>query len=212
MSYDIVCFDFDSTLSSIEGIDELAHHAGLGHEIDQLTQQAMEGIVALESVYEKRLAMIKPNQAMIAWLAEQYIANKVEGVDDVFKTLMTQGKQVHIISGGIRQAILPMAEILQLPESNVHAVDVLFDAEGEYAGFDRQSVLAKTGGKAEICRQINHAQHKMVMIGDGKTDLEAKQAGADVIGFGGVVERAIVLDQADIFVKQASLTAVLPHL
>lgn len=212
MSYDIVCFDFDSTLSSIEGIDELAHHAGLGHEIDQLTQQAMEGEVALESVYEKRLAMIKPNQAMIAWLAEQYIVNKVDGVDDVFKTLITQGKQVHIISGGIRQAILPMAEILKLPESHVHAVDILFDAEGEYAGFDQQSVLAKTGGKAEICRQINHGQRRMVMVGDGKTDLEAKQAGADVIGFGGVVERAIVLDQADIFVNQASLTAVLVHL
>lgn len=212
MSYDIVCFDFDSTLSKIEGIDELAHHAGLGEEVDQLTQQAMEGKVALESVYEKRLAMIKPNQGMIDWLAEQYIAHKVDGVDEVFHTLNAQGKQVHIISGGIRQAILPMAAALNIPASQVHAVDVFFDDQGEYIDFDQQSVLAKTGGKAEICRQINPNQNKMVMVGDGKTDLEAKQAGADVIGFGGVAARSIVEAQADIFVKQASLTAVLEFL
>lgn len=212
MSYDLICFDFDSTLSKIEGIDELAHHAGLGQEVDQLTQQAMDGKVALESVYEKRLAMIKPDKVMIDWLAKQYIEHKVDGVDEVFKTLIDQGKQVHIISGGIRQAILPMAAALNIPASQVHAVDVLFDDQGEYIDFDQQSALAKTGGKAEICRQINPTQTSMVMVGDGKTDLEAKQAGADVIGFGGVVARSIVADQADIFIKQPSLMAVLEHL
>jgi phosphoserine phosphatase len=52
----------------------------------------------------------------------------------------------------------------------------------------------------------------MAMVGDGKTDLEAKQAGAMVIGFGGVMQRDIVMEQADIFVNEVSLMAVLPHL
>ena len=30
MSFDVICFDCDSTLSKIEGIDELAVHVGLG--------------------------------------------------------------------------------------------------------------------------------------------------------------------------------------
>jgi phosphoserine phosphatase len=52
----------------------------------------------------------------------------------------------------------------------------------------------------------------LVMIGDGKTDLEAKQAGAYVIGFGGVVDRAIVRESADFYNTESSLEFVLSHI
>ncbi|KAF3977674.1 MAG: HAD-IB family phosphatase [Methylococcales symbiont of Iophon sp. n. MRB-2018] len=212
MSFDIICFDCDSTLSKIEGIDELSRHVDKFDEIVVLTNAAMNGELALEEVYGKRLDLIKPDQSQIAWLADLYIAEIVDGVDAVFSTLIEQGKQVHIISGGIRQSILPLATKLGIPKNQVHAVDILFNEDGSYLGFDQQSPLAKTGGKAVICQQINNSQATMVMIGDGKTDLEAKQVGAKVIGFGGVVQRDIVVEQADVFVKETSLMAVLPHL
>jgi phosphoserine phosphatase len=50
------------------------------------------------------------------------------------------------------------------------------------------------------------------MIGDGKTDLEAKQAGATVLGFGGVVDRAIVREQADFYTTEPTLLSVLEHI
>ena len=84
---------------------------------------------------------------------------------------------------------LPLAEKLGLLNHHVHAVDVLFNADGSYKDFDQQSPLAKTGGKAVVCKQIQTTGTSMVMIGDGKTDLEAKHAGAKVIGFGGVMQR-----------------------
>jgi phosphoserine phosphatase len=40
MSFDIVCFDCDSTLSEIEGIDELANRAGCGAAMAALTNAA----------------------------------------------------------------------------------------------------------------------------------------------------------------------------
>lgn len=212
MSFGIICFDCDSTLSKIEGIDELGRQSGLFDELVALTNAAMNGELALEQVYGKRLDLIKPDKAQMDSLAELYIAEMVEGVEEVFSTLLAQGKQVHIISGGIRQAILPLADKLGLPANHVHAVDVLFNEDGSYNDFDQQSPLAKTGGKAVVCKQLVDGNKSMAMIGDGKTDLEAKSAGATVIGFGGVAERAIVVEQADIFVKDASLMAVLPHL
>ncbi len=212
MSFDIICFDCDSTLSKIEGIDELGRHVDKFDEMVVLTNAAMNGELALEDVYGKRLDLIKPDKSQIDWLADLYIAEIVEGVESVFSTLLGQGKQLHIISGGIRQAILPLAKKLGLPENRVHAVNVLFNEEGLYQDFDQQSPLAKTGGKAVICQQINNSNVAMAMIGDGKTDLEAKQAGAKVIGFGGVMQRNIVVEQADFFVKEASLEAVLPFL
>ncbi len=212
MSFDIVCFDCDSTLSKIEGIDELGRQSGLYDELVALTNAAMNGELALEDVYGKRLALIKPDKAKMDWLADLYIAEMVDGVEEVFSTLLAQGKQVHIISGGIRQAILPLAEKLGLSNHHVHAVDVLFNADGSYKDFDQQSPLAKTGGKAVVCKQIQTTGTSIVMIGDGKTDLEAKHAGAKIIGFGGVMQREVVIEQADVFVNETSLMAILPHL
>jgi phosphoserine phosphatase len=150
MSFDIICFDCDSTLSKIEGIDELGRHVDKFDEMVALTNAAMNGELALEEVYGKRLDLIKPDQAQMAWLADLYISEIVEGVETVFNTLLAQGKQVHIISGGIRQAILPLAKKLGIPETQVHAVDVLFNKDGSFQNFDQQSPLARTGGKAVI--------------------------------------------------------------
>ncbi|MDP3009711.1 MAG: HAD-IB family phosphatase [Methylococcales bacterium] len=211
MNFDIICFDCDSTLSKIEGIDELARRVGLGDEMSELTNAAMNGIVPLEAVYEQRLSLIRPDQASIDWVADLYISEIVDGVQAVFSTLLAQGKEVHIISGGLRQAILPLAARLQLPESHVHAVDVYFNADGSYKNYEQTSPLARNGGKAEIVSTLK-GERSLVVVGDGKTDMEAKQAGAFVIGFGGVVDRAIVRELADIYITDSSLTAVLEYI
>jgi phosphoserine phosphatase len=211
MSFDVICFDCDSTLSKIEGIDELARRVGLGEEMSTLTNAAMEGILPLEAVYDRRLSLISPDQSSIDWLADLYITEIVEGVKDVFVALLAEGKTVHIISGGLRQAILPLAHYLGLPENHVHAVDIYFNQDGSYLNYDLNSPLAKTGGKAVVVGALK-AQGSLVMIGDGKTDLEAKQAGAYVLGFGGVVDRAIVRESADFYTTEPSLLSVLERL
>ncbi len=212
MSFDVICFDCDSTLSKIEGIDELAGRVGLGEKMSRLTDAAMNGEVPLEAVYGQRLSAIRPDQASIDWLAGLYIEQIVDGVKDVFTTLTATGKELHIISGGLRQAILPLAQILGLPETQVHAVDIFFNTDGSYRDYDQQSPLARSGGKAEICRRLLKAQGSLVMVGDGKTDMEAKQAGAVVIGFGGVVDRAVVREQADFYCAEPSLVSVLGYI
>lgn len=210
MSYDVICFDCDSTLSRVEGIDELARRNGLFEQVAALTDAAMNGELALEDVYANRLDLIKPDKAAIDWLAELYIAEMVADVSETIKTLQANNKLIHIISGGLRQAILPLAEQLGIPDEHVHAVDVLFDEDGNYQDFARHSPLAVSGGKARICRRLRMHHSSLVMIGDGKTDLEAKLAGAYMIGFGGVVRRPLVEEQADSYVVDASLAAILP--
>jgi phosphoserine phosphatase len=212
MNFDVICFDCDSTLSKIEGIDELASRVGLGKEMARLTDAAMNGEVLLEEVYEKRLSLIRPDRDSINWLADLYIDEIVDGVQEVFATLATAKKELHIISGGIRQAILPLAKRLGLPATQVHAVDVYFNEDGSYCGYNHESPLARSGGKADICRRLLKSPGSLVMIGDGKTDMEAKQAGAVVIGFGGVVDRAVVHEQADFYSAEPSLVSILAHI
>jgi phosphoserine phosphatase len=143
-------------------------------------------------------------------LAELYIAELVDGVAEVFAELAKHNKTIHIISGGLLPAILPLAKILNVPVENIHAVDIYFAENGDYLGYETESPLAKNGGKAAIIKSLNSTN--IVMIGDGKTDLEAQQAGAKVIGFGGVVNRKLVCEQADFFVADKNLTAVLPYI
>jgi len=212
MSYDVICFDCDSTLSRIEGIDELAKVAGVGEAMAKLTNAAMNGEVPLEAVYGQRLDIIQPNRQSIDWLANLYVKEMVTGVQDVFGRLLACGKEVHIISGGLRPAILPLAEMLGIPVQQVHAVDIYFHENGGYRDYDRRSPLARSGGKAEICQQLLGNRASLALVGDGKTDMEAKQPGVTVIGFGGVADRAITRELADFYCAEASLAVVLDWL
>ena len=207
MSFDVICFDCDSTLSKIEGIDELAKRVGLGNELSKLTDAAMNGDVALEDVYAKRLNLIKPNRADIEWLSNLYISELVDGVEVVFSQLEQHNKTVHIISGGLLPAILPLAKLLNVPQSNVHAVDIYFDNNGTYLGYDIDSPLTTNSGKAVIIESLE--LHNVVMVGDGQTDLEAQKVGAKIIGFGGVIARETVRKKADFFVEESDIRKIL---
>ena len=57
-----VWFDCDSTLSAIEGVDELLQFVSpeLRRDLAALTTQAMNGTLPLATVYVQRLASIAP--------------------------------------------------------------------------------------------------------------------------------------------------------
>jgi len=208
--FDVIFFDCDSTLSTVEGIDELAIRAGVDDELVPLTNAAMEGKMPLEDVYRKRLELIKPDQEALNWVSQRYVDQMVEGAAEVVSELMKQGRSVHIVSGGLRQAVLRVGKILGIPDDQVHAVDVIFDEKGNYAGFDEHSPLARAGGKAEVCRKVlSQSNRHAALIGDGITDLEAAEAGVYVIGFGGVARREAVVQGASAFVNGPSLSPVL---
>ena len=211
-SFDLVCFDCDSTLSRVEGIDALARRAGVEQQVAPLTAAAMAGELALDAVYGRRLDLVRPDRAAVDWLAQLYVEHVVQGAVETVEALHGVGKDVHIVSGGLQQSILPLAAWLGIRFENIHAVDVVFDEEGSYADFDRASPLARPGGKAEVCRVLGSAGKSVALVGDGATDIEAREAGAYVIGFGGVVVRDTVKSGADIFFPGPSLTAVLDAL
>ncbi len=206
--YPLVIFDCDSTLSTIEGVDELALRAGVGDEVSQLTTAAMAGAVPLDEVYGRRLDLIRPDAEALAWVGQRYGETLVPGAREVCRTLSAEGREVHIVSGGLLQPVLDLARLLGVGPDRVHAVPALLDAAGCYAGFDAQAATARAGGKAEVISKIRH-DRGAVMVGDGITDLEARDAGALVIGFGGVAVREVVREGADAWVAGPSLLDVL---
>jgi len=212
VKYRHVLFDCDSTLSAVEGIDELARRAGVGEEVAALTARAMAGEVPLEAVYGQRLELIRPTREDLDWLAARYLERITPGAEETVAALVGDGVAVHLISGGLRPALVPLAAQLAIPGQNLHAAGIEFDADGNYLDFEQDSPLAHSGGKTSICRTVVPAGEEAVMIGDGVTDLETLQAGIDFIGFGGVVVREAVKRQAPAYVEESSLLALLPLL
>ncbi len=208
-----VWFDCDSTLSRIEGIDELARlRPGLGNAIAQLTQRAMEGSIALEAVYGERLRLIAPTRDELDAIGQLYVDTLVPGAREVVAALQQLGKVVGIVSGGLRPAVLSVARALGIAPERVHAVDLAFDVAGRYLDFERSSPLARSGGKPELMRALPAAERPAAFVGDGVTDLETKGTVARCIGFGGVARRPKVEAGADVFVPGPSLADVLDAL
>jgi phosphoserine phosphatase len=208
MKYRLVFFDVDSTLVTIEGIDVLA---GGNPEIATLTAAAMNGAIPLDQVYAKRLDAIRPSHQSVDQLAATYLGSLVDGARETVGALISAGVVVHLVTAGIAQAILPLADALDVPRRNVHAVAVTFDGDGRYEDFDRRSFLTRNGGKELAVRDVRARVHgKAAFVGDGVSDLEAKPAVDLFIGFGGVVVRPRVKENADLYVTR--LPDALPHL
>jgi phosphoserine phosphatase len=209
---DAVCFDCDSTLTGIEGIDELADRASCGPQVEALTEAAMSGLVPLEEVYAKRLDLVRPDRSTLAWLAERYADATVSGAAETIATLKRHGKAVYVVTGGLLQAVAEFARSLGFSPEQVHAVKVYFDGVGAYQGFDTNSPLCRSDGKATICRELVAKHGKIAMVGDGLTDLAARAGGAYVVGYGGVASREAMRQGADFYVVTPSLTGTLPAL
>jgi phosphoserine phosphatase len=210
MTYRFVFFDVDSTLVTIEGIDVLADG---NPEIVRLTEAAMNGEIAIDEVYGRRLEIIRPTRAQIDALGQRYIASMVDGAAETIAELQANGVDVHLVTAGIAQAIAPLAAHLKIAPRAVHAVSLQFDESGHYVDFDRRSFLTRNGGKELVVRAIlTRAKGRSAFVGDGVSDLETKPVVSLFIGFGGVVSREKVKAGADVFIDQPSLRAVLPYL
>lgn len=213
--YGTVVFDCDSTLSAIEGVDELGSITGVGRErIAALTERAMAGDLPLEQVFGERLALLKPDRAAVEELGRRYVQAALPNARELTQALLALSKRVFILSGGVTQAVQALAQHLGLPPDQVLAVEVFHDRAGAYRGFDELSPLTRSLGKLELLREIARGDRGggVAFVGDGATDLEAAPAARRFIAFAGVAQRAAVLERAAVRCERRDLAALLPLL
>jgi phosphoserine phosphatase len=86
-SFDLIFFDCDSTLSAIEGIDELARFKGKELRVGVLTEKAMNGDLDLSEVYGKRLQAIRPTRGQLKAIEERYWETIVPDAEAVIAAL-----------------------------------------------------------------------------------------------------------------------------
>ena len=200
----LLFIDCDSTLSAIEGIDELARARGEDtyQKVAALTHQAMNGKIPLEDVFSRRMDLIRPSQDLCNEVADLYISHLVEGAHFFIHRMKRDGWTPVILSGGFMPIIRPLADRLGI--HHVEAVPIYFHDDGSYSGYGSHFPTTRNDGKREIIRQWreNRKPQGVVMIGDGVTDLETRPEIDVFVGFGGVIEREAVRDAADIWITR----------
>jgi phosphoserine phosphatase len=204
---DAVCFDVDSTVIQDEGLDQIAEHCGVGDKVKEMTNNAMGGKLSFRKALSDRLQLIKPTRQQIdAIVSKPGLIRLTPGMRETVRQLQRRGTEVFLVSGGFHELIDPVAKMLNIPVSNVYANRLLYFYDGRHAGFDHTCPTSESGGKPRV---INHIKErfgfeKVVMVGDGQTDMEcqAPNGPADAfIGFGGNVVRPKVEQNADWFVR-----------
>lgn len=199
----LVIFDCDSTLSAIEGIDELARVRGpqVFAEVEAMTTAAMEGRIAVQDVFARRLDIIRPSLTDVAAVGRQYVEQVEPTALATIGQLKAAGWTPLILSGGFRPVIAPLAAHLGI--ARVEAVDLFFDAAGDYQGYDTKFPTTRSGGKPELIAALQRelGPARTVMVGDGVSDLETRDEVDLFVGFGRYTERAKVKAGAHAFIR-----------
>ncbi|MDX1991889.1 MAG: HAD-IB family phosphatase [bacterium] len=224
-SFDLIFFDCDSTLSTIEGIDELAKLKGKEWRVGLLTQKAMDGDLDLQEVYGKRLQAIRPTRGQLKAIEERYWETIVPDAQAVLDALRFLEKQVFIISGGLAEPVRGFGKRLGVAPENIRAVELEYnELAGEWWRYYEpgaqhkqtyldynEGPLTVSSGKPEIIKELAQGKHgRRLMVGDGSSDLATRSVVDLFVGFGGVVTREKVLQGSDAFVHSASLAPILP--
>ncbi len=166
----LVCFDMDSTLIQTEVIVELAKRAGVGEEVDRITESAMHGEIDFSESFGQRLALLKGlDESVMQEIAESLPIT--EGAERLFETLKKYGFKTAILSGGF----IYFGKYLQ----RKFDIDYVFANEleivdgkltGNYLG-----EIVNGEVKAEWLKKIAFKEdihlEQVVAIGDGANDL-----------------------------------------
>ncbi|MFC7337114.1 HAD-IB family phosphatase [Haloferula chungangensis] len=199
----LIFFDCDSTLSTIEGIDELGRARGpeIFAQVEDLTNAAMNGEIPIQEVFPKRMEIIRPDRSLCDEIAELYVNTITPGTEQTIAELKQHGWTPIILSGGFAPLIMPLARHLGI--DHVEAVPLNFDDQGNYVDFDANYPTTRNGGKPDIIREWKHAllPTRTIMVGDGISDLESRRETDFFVGYGGVVAREAVRSKADAWIE-----------
>ena len=202
----LLAMDMDSTLITIECIDELGDLAGRKAEIAAITAQAMRGEIEYRESLRRRVAAL-------AGLPEDSLKSVYEsrlrltlGADTLIAACRKHGVKLLLVSGGFAFFTERLKARLGLDYTISNALEVKGGRlTGALVG-DLVDADAKAAKFRAVLREVNARKEQSVAIGDGANDLKMmREAGISVAWRAHPVVRA----QATCALNWSGLDAVL---
>ncbi len=166
----LVVFDMDSTLIQAEVIVELAKLAGVGEQVNSITESAMRGEIDFKESFRRRVALLKglKEEQLVKVTRELPLT---EGANLVCKTLKSLGYKLGILSGGFRFVGDYLKDQLGFDYMYANVLDI---EDGVVTGKVVGDIVDGEA-KALLLRQLaekeNIALEQTIAVGDGANDL-----------------------------------------
>lgn len=166
----LVCFDMDSTLIDAEVIDELAKAAGVGEQVQAITESAMRGELDFKASFVQRMALLKGlDESVLANIAENLRLN--EGAEDLIFNLRKLGYKTAILSGGFQYFGDYLQRKLNIDYVFANQLDI---DDGKVTGTVCGDII-DGARKAELLKQLAKEEgislEQVIAVGDGANDL-----------------------------------------
>ncbi|MBJ6120775.1 phosphoserine phosphatase SerB [Sphingomonas mollis] len=198
--------DMDSTMITVECIDELADYAGIKAEVAEVTERAMRGELDFEGALDARVALLAglDESAIDRCLAERVTITP--GARELVRTMRARGALAVLVSGGFTRFAEPVAAEIGFDRAIANR---LLIENGRLTGKVARPIVG-AATKEETLRSTTAerglASAETLAVGDGANDLPMIRAAGL-----GVAYRAkpIVAAAAAARIEHGDLTALL---
>lgn len=202
--------DMDSTMITVECIDELADYAGIKPQIAAITERAMAGELDFAAALTARVALLAGLDESVI---EQCLTERVRpmaGAATLVRTMAEWGAHTVLVSGGFTSFTGPVAGMIGLAE--VHA-NVLEIGDGRLTGKLAGDIVDAQAKRAVLENAVAAKGIDMnlaLAVGDGANDLPMIAAAVAGNGLGvGYHPRPQLAASANFSVRHSDLTALL---
>lgn len=201
----LALFDMDSTLIEIECIDEIAKLAGVGEEVSEVTERAMQGELDFEQSLRQRVGKLEGAPESILEQVRVKLPLMTEA-ELLIQGLKSIGWKVALASGGFTYFSDSLKDTLELDFARSNQLEII---DGTLTGKVLGSVVSAET-KAEVLRELRDSyaieKANSVAVGDGANDLVMMAEAGLGIAYHA---KPKVVEQAQAAIKYSSLGGVL---
>jgi phosphoserine phosphatase len=180
----LLAMDMDSTLITIECIDELADLAGKGAEVAAITAAAMRGeITDFADSLRRRVALLRGAPASLLQRVLDERLKLTEGAVELIHAARACGIHTLLLSGGFTFFAEALQQRLQLSEIRANRLEI---REGVLTGELLGAILdgaAKAGTVTEALKRLGASAQYALVIGDGANDIPMMRSAGTSIAY-----------------------------
>jgi len=204
--FKLLVMDMDSTLITIECIDEIADMQGLKSDVAAITEAAMRGELDFAESLQRRVALLKGlEESALARVFEQRLELTL-GAHSMLHAMKQAGLRTVLVSGGFTYFTERLEHELELDVSHANRLEVV---DGKLTGRvlgDIVDAQAKKATVLEQCAELDAPSAAAIVIGDGANDLAMMSVAGLSIAFRA---KPVVQSKAHVALNYSGLDGVL---
>ena len=162
--------DMDSTMITVECIDELADYAGIKPQIADITERAMRGELDFAGALHERVALLKglADEAIDRCRVER--VRIMPGAGALVRTMKARGAETLLVSGGFTRFTGPVAEEIGFDRAVANVLEI---ADGALVGTVTLPIVDASRKRAELEAAIEAGIDRALTlaVGDGANDI-----------------------------------------